>query len=335
MLEIGRVATYTRKINELDIQNYAVLSGDRNPIHTDSEYANESMYGKKLAHGMLSAGFISAVIGTKLPGPGTIYIHQDLDFKKPVFCGDEITAIVEVINIINKDKGIYELSTKCVNQYSEVVIDGSAIVKYVESKEINGVGKEVTHTCTFYSNDELMRIGIKKYGENVLISRNAILYSPELLEIGNNVRIDDFCVISGRVKLGNYIHIAQFCGLYGGNAGIEMSDYSGLSSKVTIYATSNDYSGDSMTNPMIPQKYKLGDKEEKVYLGKHVIVGVNSVILPGVQIGDGAAIGALTMCGKSVEPWGIYVGSPARKVKDRSKKLLDLEKEFRDSGFTQ
>ena len=146
--------------------------------------------------------------------------------------------------------------------------------------------------------------------------------------MGNDVRIDDFTTISGNVKLGNYIHIAQFCGLYGGDEGIIMEDFSGLSSKVTIYATSNDYSGNSMTNPMVPAKYKPGDKEAKVVLKKHVIVGVNSVILPGVEIGEGSSVGAMSMCAKSLEPWGIYVGAPAKKIKDRSKKLLELEKQF-------
>ena len=107
----------------------------------------------------------------------------------------------------------------------------------------------------YYSENELKEIGIKKYGTNVFISRNSILYHPEQLEIGNNVRIDDFTTISGKVILGNYIHIAQFCGLYGGSMGIFMDDFSGLSSKVTIYATSNDYSGNTMTNPMVPAKY--------------------------------------------------------------------------------
>jgi len=329
MLEIGKISTYTREITEDDIQKYADVSGDINPAHMDEKYAAQSTFGRRIAHGMLSAGFISAVLGTKLPGPGTIYLSQNLDFKKPVYIGDEITTIVEVSGVLNSDKGIYELATKCVNQNGYVVVDGKAIVKYVEpavAYDFNGV--ENMCARTFYSENELSKLGIKSYGKNVLISRNAILYKPETLEIGNDVRIDDFCTISGNVKLGSYIHIAQFCGLYGGEAGIEMEDFSGLSSKVTIYATSNDYSGESMTNPMVPAKYKPGDKEAAVKLGRHVIVGVNSVILPGVEIGEGASVGAMSMCSKSLEPWGIYVGAPARKVKDRSKKLLELEKEF-------
>ncbi|MBR1635157.1 MAG: acyltransferase [Lachnospiraceae bacterium] len=183
---------------------------------------------------------------------------------------------------------------------------------------------------TFYDEHELAALGLKYYGKNVLISRNAVLYSPHTLEIGDNVRIDDFTTISGNVKIGNYIHIAQFCGLYGGDAGIEMEDFTGLSSRVVIYATSNDYSGYSMTNPMVPEKYKTTDKNAPVKLEKHVIIGCVSAILPGVTIHEGSSVGAMTLCNKSLESWGIYAGVPAKRIRDRSRNLLELEKQLWD-----
>lgn len=181
---------------------------------------------------------------------------------------------------------------------------------------------------TFFSAEEIEKIGIKAYGEDVLISRNAILYNPEKLFIGSHVRIDDFCTISGNVVLGNYIHIAQFCSLYGDKEGIEMKDFSGLSSKVSIYATSNDYSGKSMTNPMVPEKYKPGDKSEHIYIGKHAIIGCNSVILPGAKISDGCSVGAMSLCNKPLDEWGIYAGIPAKKIKEREKELLQYEQQM-------
>ena len=183
---------------------------------------------------------------------------------------------------------------------------------------------------SFYSEEELQGLGLKSYGKDVLISRNAVLYHPQLLEVGDHVRIDDFCTISGKVVLGDYIHIAQFCGLYGGDEGIYMADFSGLSSKVTIYATSNDYSGESLTNPMVPAKYKKTDKNVAVKLGKHVIVGCASVILPGVEIGDGCSVGAMTLCNKSMEEFGVYAGVPAKRLKERKRTLLELEKQLRE-----
>ena len=108
-----------------------------------------------------------------------------------------------------------------------------------------------------------------------------------------------------------------------------MDDFSGLSSRVVIYATSNDYSGESLTNPTVPAKYKAADKNMPVHLGKHVIVGAASVILPGVTIGEGSSVGALSLCSKSLDGWGVYAGSPARRIKDRSRRLLSLEEELR------
>lgn len=182
---------------------------------------------------------------------------------------------------------------------------------------------------SFYSETELTELGLKNYGDNVLISRNAILYHPEQLEVGNNVRIDDFATISGKVVIGDYIHIAQFCGLYGGDMGIYMEDFSGLSSKVTIYATSNDYSGNSLTNPMVPAKYKTQDKNAMVKIGKHAIIGCASVILPGVIIEEGCSVGAMTLCNKSLSAFGIYGGVPAKRLKERERTILDLEKQLR------
>lgn len=112
-----------------------------------------------------------------------------------------------------------------------------------------------------------------------------------------------------------------------------MDDFSGLSSRVVIYATSNDYSGESLTNPTVPAKYKVTDKNAEVHLCKHVIVGVSSVILPGVTIGEGSSVGALSLCSKNLEAWGIYAGSPAKRLKGRSSKLLELEKQLREEEF--
>jgi len=180
----------------------------------------------------------------------------------------------------------------------------------------------------FLTEDEIQKIGIKSIGKNVLIGRHVVLYSPSTLEIGDNVRIDDFTIVSGKVKLHSYIHISQFCGLYGGDEGIEMDDFSGLSSKCSVYATSDDYTGKSMTNPMIPSKYKPTSINKPVFIGKHAIIGCNSVVLPGVMIPEGAAVGSLSLVTRSLEPWSINTGIPAKKKHDRHKDLLDLEKQF-------
>lgn len=330
MIEAGSKGSFSKTITESDIVAYAGITGDFNPAHIDEEQAKKGVFGGRVAHGMLSAGLISAVLGTKMPGEGTVYLSQSLKFCSPVRVGDTVTADCVVDEILNKEKGIYRIHTACVNQDGVTVIDGEAVVKYLPEDKAGQGACQLKGHDTFYSGDELQRIGLKRYGMNVRISRNAVLYNPEQLEVGNNVRIDDFTTISGKAVLGDYIHIAQFCGLYGGTEGIYMDDFSGLSSRVVIYAVSNDYSGESLTNPTVPQKYKETDKSMKVHLCKHVIVGTTSVILPGVTVGTGSSVGAMSMCPKDLGEWGIYAGSPAKKIKERSRRLLELEKRLRE-----
>ncbi len=330
MFKVGQRATFSKTVTESDANTCAGLTGDFNQIHIKEEVAKDSVFGSQIAHEMLSVGFISGILGTKLPGEGIIYLGQTLQFLKPVYIGDTITAICEIIEVLNPIKRIYKLRIVCKNQNNEIVIDGEAVVKNTTDIKTNDdKSDDGNRNNSFYSQSELSRLGLKSYGLNVLISRNAVLYQPELLEIGNNVRIDDFTKISGKVVLGDYIHIAQFCGLYGGNEGIFMDDFSGLSSRVVIYATSNDYSGESLTNPAVPEKYRSTDKSYPVKFEKHVIVGTTSVILPGVTIGEGCSIGVMSTVFKTLEPWGIYVGSPVRRIKEHSKKLLELEQQLR------
>lgn len=126
-MKVGDNASFTKTVSETDIYLYAGISGDFNPAHINQTEAESGMFGKRIAHGMLSAGFISAVLGTRLPGPGTIYMSQELRFTKPVFIGDTITATVTVSELIpEKNRAILE--TVCTNQSGDVVIKGSATV---------------------------------------------------------------------------------------------------------------------------------------------------------------------------------------------------------------
>jgi 3-hydroxybutyryl-CoA dehydratase len=126
---LGNKASLTKKISTEDVIRFAEISMDHNPIHLDEEYAKKTIFGRKIVHGFLVGSFISAVLANKLPGHGSIYINQEMNFKRPVFIGDEITAEVEVIEIIKPT--IYKLSTKCFNQNGDVVIDGFAVIKKV------------------------------------------------------------------------------------------------------------------------------------------------------------------------------------------------------------
>jgi len=124
---------------------------------------------------------------------------------------------------------------------------------------------------SFYTNIELKDLGLKSYGNNVLISKKASIYNPENIEIGDNVRIDDFCILSGKIKLGSYIHISAFCALYG-KYGIEMLDYCGTSPNTIIFSASDDFSGNYLINPMIPNQF-TNVTGGKVTLSKYVQIG--------------------------------------------------------------
>lgn len=191
----------------------------------------------------------------------------------------------------------------------------------------------VVYMTSFYTVEELKQLGIHKFGCNVRISRKASIYSADKLSIGDNVRIDDFCILSGHIEIGNFIHIAAYTALYGGDKGIYISDFSNLSSRISIYSVSDDYSGETMTNPMVPADYK-NVTSEAVYIGKHVIIGSTSVVLPGVNIAEGSSFGSFSFINRNSEPWSINVGIPFKKIKDRSRELLILEKRLKESEET-
>lgn len=180
---------------------------------------------------------------------------------------------------------------------------------------------------SFYTEEELKELGLKGYGQNVLISKKASIYSPEKIVIGNNVRVDDFCILSGKIVIGNFVHISAYVALYGGDEGIYFDDYSGASAKTVIYALTDDFSGNYMTNSMVDEKYRNVIKG-KVEIGKYVQIGTGCTILPNVKIGIGCAIGAMSLVKKNLDEFTIYAGVPCEKIKDRSKIMLDIiEKE--------
>ena len=148
-----------------------------------------------------------------------------------------------------------------------------------------------------------------------------------MIEIGDYSRIDDFCVVPGQVSIGNYVHIAPFCLVAGGEPGITMEDFSGLAYGVQVFSQSDDYSGGTLTNPTVSDKYKK-ERKAKVYIGRHVIIGASAIVFPGIDLAEGCSVGAKALVVKSTQPWGIYAGNPARRIKDRKKSLLDLETQF-------
>ncbi|WP_081763362.1 acyltransferase [Imhoffiella purpurea] len=179
----------------------------------------------------------------------------------------------------------------------------------------------------FLSRQDLLAIGFKRVGEDVLVSDKASIYDPGSIVIGNHSRIDDFCVISGNVTIGSNVHIAVFCNVAGGEEGVVFEDFSGLAYGCHVFSQSDDYSGVTLTNPTVPDRYK-NESKAPVRIKRHSIVGACSIILPGVTLNEGTAVGGMSMVTKSTDAWSIYFGVPAKRIKSRSRGLLDLEKDY-------
>jgi 3-hydroxybutyryl-CoA dehydratase len=126
-LKVGERAAFSKTISESDVYLFAGITGDFNPAHVNQPYAEKTFFKARIAHGILAAGLLSAVMANKLPGPGTVYVHQALDFTAPVYIGDTVTAQVEILSI-DLDTNRVKLKTTCINQNGDIVVDGQAIV---------------------------------------------------------------------------------------------------------------------------------------------------------------------------------------------------------------
>jgi dTDP-4-amino-4,6-dideoxy-D-glucose acyltransferase len=182
------------------------------------------------------------------------------------------------------------------------------------------------------TDQQITEMGFASCGSNVLLSDKASYYNCKNIRLGSNIRIDDFCVLSagvGGINIGNYIHIAVYSSLIGaGN--ITLADFSNISSRVAIYSSNDDYSGAAMTNPTVPEEFTNVNHAD-VNIGRHVIIGTGSIILPGVTLEEGVAVGALSLVKKDCLAFGIYMGSPAKRISERKQDLLALENQFINS----
>lgn len=179
----------------------------------------------------------------------------------------------------------------------------------------------------FLTNEQLAQMNFGQIGTNVLISDKCSIYNAAKIFIGSNVRIDDFCIISAGekgIKIGDHVHIACYVSLIGMEL-IDIGNYVGISSKTAVYSSSDDYSGNFLTGPTIDDKFKNVDHRPVIF-EDHVIIGAQCVILPGVTIKTGTAVGSISLVTKSLDSWKLYGGVPLRFIKERSQKMLDFLK---------
>lgn len=168
------------------------------------------------------------------------------------------------------------------------------------------------------------------FGKNIKIYEYAkLIYNENNLFIGDNSQIDDFVFLNAgsMCKIGRFVHVSSFCSIIGGGK-LYMEDFSGLSAGCRIITGSDDFKGPFLSNPTVPDKYK-NVTTGRIFIGKHAIIGTNSIVLPDVEIGEGATVGAACLVNKDLEPWTIYAGSKPKKVGERDRDgVLDLEKRF-------
>ncbi len=174
----------------------------------------------------------------------------------------------------------------------------------------------------YYNDQELADLGLLSLGVNVKISTKAVIQNPELTSVGDNSRIDDFCVISGNVNISKYVHIAVFNNLAGGKFGITLEEASGVAYGCHIFTQTDDYSGNYLVSPLFDSTL-TNVTGGPIKIGRLSTIGTASVIFPNVTLAEGSAIGALSMVNKDTEAWSISMGRPARFLKPRSKSALD------------
>lgn len=182
----------------------------------------------------------------------------------------------------------------------------------------------------FLSVEELQTIGFAAIGSNVLIDRTALFYGVSRIFIGSDVRIDAYSVISAGaegISIGNHVHIGVY-GFLTGAARIELHDFSGLSGRVSIYSSNDDYHGDALTGPTVPDDFRKVTSAP-VIVGRHAVVGAASVILPGVKICEGACVGALSIVKREVPAFSIVAGQKGQIIGLRKKDFLKLEQSLK------
>lgn len=171
--------------------------------------------------------------------------------------------------------------------------------------------------------EEILGMGFASVGEDVVISDTARFYGTSEMRIGNHVRIDDYSVFVGKISIGDHVHIGAFASLHASFGSISIDDFSGLSSRVSVYSASDDYKGNCLIGYGIPEAFRLVISSD-VIIQKYCHIGTGSTLLPGAKMMEGSSLGAMSLLKECTEPWYLYAGIPCKKKYQRSTKERQL-----------
>lgn len=177
-----------------------------------------------------------------------------------------------------------------------------------------------TKLSSYYTSKELRELGLKKYGKNLKLSRKVSLYSPEHITFGDNVRIDDFCILSGKIKIDSQVHIGAGVYLYG-KSGISIGSYAGVSAKSIIYSEIDDFASFMLVGAQFPKEFRKVIAK-KVSIADYCQVGAGSVLFPGAEMQKGSMLGAMSLLKSKAKSWTVYAGIPATKRGQRNSKKI-------------
>lgn len=183
-----------------------------------------------------------------------------------------------------------------------------------------------------YSPEELHALGLKRFGDHVLIDRSCRLYGANNIVLGSNVRIDAFCVLSAGtqgISIGDFVHMSTGAAILG-TGPVMIEDFVGISAHVCLFSSNDDYTGGAIANPMVPMRYR-DVTNAPVTLRRHVVIGAQSVVLAGSELGLGASAGALTLIKGHVPEFTVVAGIPMVRIGKRGRKLLQYEQEIRNA----
>lgn len=343
-LVVGQTCEMRKTFTEEDVKFFSVLSNDTNPIHLDSEYASKSIFKKQIVHGYLSSSLISAIIGTKMPGPGSIYLHQDLNFRRPVFIGEEVRAEVTVQDI-NIEKSTVTLQTNCYNPNNEITVEGSAIIKLKNNmKRLAIIGTrdlayQITHFVTSDNQfdvvgyiDDLEPKGKLINNRPVLgsVSEAEMLYKDNafdcvLIGIGYSrfdLRKSVYETLKGKVPFATFVHstcyvdptskIGEGCVVYPRciidmNADIRPNVFINWGSGIGHDAIMHSHS-------FIAANVLIAGLSE---VGERCMIGNGTTFIDHIHVCDDVTIGGGATVVKNITESGVYVGTPAKMLKPR------------------